>query len=87
MTNTFNEKVSLRERCIRIKLNMDSTITNERGVGVLVGVGGQRRTRTTRKEKKKDTIRTKGTIKGRINTVQRTRRVIIIIGFVVKILE
>ena len=35
----FNKKVSLQERCTRIKSNIDSTITKERRVGVLVGVG------------------------------------------------
>ena len=49
---------ALRKRCIRIKLDMDSTITIERGVGVSsVGVGGRRRTRRIRKERKNDTIR------------------------------
>ena len=53
-----------RERCVRIKLSIDSTITIERGVGVSsigVVIGGRRRTRTrtrrTRKEREKDPVR------------------------------
>ena len=48
-----------RERCVRINLSIDSTITKERGVGVVIG-GKKKNTNkigTARKERKKDTIR------------------------------
>ena len=53
VTDMCSKRFGLRERCVRIKLSIDFTITKERGVGVSVsvsvsvsvGVGGRRRTR------------------------------------------
>ena len=82
MTDTWNKKVSLRKRCIRIKLNIDSTIrrrSTAQAVAVLVGVGGRRRTRTTRKERKKNTVRHERHDKKTVQFVERTRQVLKII--------
>ena len=53
VTDTCNKKVSLRKRCIRIKLNINSTIQSRRRGSSRIG----RSRRTKKKKNKNDTLR------------------------------